>query len=483
MGHTSGDERAGASAHMRSHRVCVLVALVALGASCTPLHAQGVVPGQVGERIVSVTDPTQSYAIYVPASYDAGRKWPIVVLMDPRGRALVPLRLFQVAAERDGYILISSYNTLSDGPPGPNVAAVNAMLGDAEATFSLDPRRYYLAGFSGTARVAWDFALQLKEHAAGIFGASAGVPTPPFWLVKGTGPPKVAFYGTAGSTDFNYAEMQSFRGKPSEWGLPERFRFFDGPHAWPPEDLCSEAIDWFTLQAMRSGFIETRSPFVDSLYETDLAQADTLERQGRLFDARERYREMVADYDGLHELRDVRGLESALDESPRLREQVDERDRLLKRFSTYGKALYAYLDELRAKSPPADSAEIMHHLQITDLLGQARADDAGGYTARRMLELAFVQLAFYEPRAELRNDRPDHAITLLRVAGAIHAHNPTVLLNLARAFTEAGRPDDAFDALAQAVDRGVSAGFIREDSTLVSLHADPRFEQVLHSRR
>lgn len=483
MRHTPGNELAGPSTPKCRRRVHIVAALVAMGVCCPPVHAQVVLPGQVTERIVSVTDTTQSYAVYVPSRYDAGRTWPIVFLMDPRGRALVPLQLFQAAAERDGYILISSYNTLSDGPPGPNVAAINAMLGDAGATFSLDPHRYYLAGFSGTARVAWDFAFQLKDRVAGIFGASAGPSVPPLWIEQGTGPPEVVFYGTAGSTDFNYAEMQSFRGRLSVWGLPERIRYFDGPHSWPPKELCSEAVDWFTLQAMRSGLIRTRRAFVDSLYATDFTRADSLEDQGRLLDARGRYREMLTDYDGLHELQDVHKLDSALDKSRRLREQIDERDRLLKRFETYGRDLYAYLDELRQQRAPADSAKIARRLQISDLQTEARSDDAGGYAARRMLALAFVQLAFYVPRDELRRNRPDYALPLLRVAGAIQGHNPTVLLNLARAFTEAGRPDDALDALAQAVGSGVNAGLIRTDSTLVALRADPRFEEVLRGGR
>ena len=75
--------------------------------------------------------------------------------MDPRGRALVPLSLFKDAAERLGYILLSSYNTVSDGAAEPNVRALDAMLQEAQEHFAVDERRIYLAGFSGTARMSW----------------------------------------------------------------------------------------------------------------------------------------------------------------------------------------------------------------------------------------------------------------------------------------------------------------------------------------
>src|SRR5207248_1982499 len=78
------------------------------------------------------------------------------------------------AAARLGWIVMSSYNTLSDGPPEPNVAAVNAMLASA-AGWSIDTSRLYLAGFSGTARAALAFAVALRGHVAGVIAAGGAV--------------------------------------------------------------------------------------------------------------------------------------------------------------------------------------------------------------------------------------------------------------------------------------------------------------------
>ena len=88
--------------------------------------------------------------------------------MDPRGRALNPLGRFKDAAERLGYVLISSYNTLSDGVTEPNEAAVAAMIQDVQELVSVDTRRLYFAGFSGTARLSWVFGDRLaflRQHA------------------------------------------------------------------------------------------------------------------------------------------------------------------------------------------------------------------------------------------------------------------------------------------------------------------------------
>ena len=100
----------------------------------------------------------------------------MLFVLDPRGRALLGLKLFQAAAARLGWVVLSSYNTLSDGPPEPNVNAVNAMLAWAQTHPALDPTRLYLAGFSGTARAGLGFAVALRGHVAGRSRARNPVP-------------------------------------------------------------------------------------------------------------------------------------------------------------------------------------------------------------------------------------------------------------------------------------------------------------------
>ena len=72
--------------------------------------------GRIIQRITSRADTTQRYALYLPSTFTRDRQWPVLFLLDPRGRALIPMQRFQPVAERLGYIVLSSYNTLSDGP-------------------------------------------------------------------------------------------------------------------------------------------------------------------------------------------------------------------------------------------------------------------------------------------------------------------------------------------------------------------------------
>ena len=224
--------------------------------AAAPVAAADTFPvGVVVDSVVSVSDPTQSYALYLPSEYDPARSWPVMYLMDPRGRAHIPMELFRDAAERYGWILISSYDTRSDGPVEPNEVALDAMLGDTQQLHSADLNRLYLCGFSGTARMSWPFAVNLAGHVAGMIGVGGGLPgggvalaypgmleTQPF-----------SFFGASGNTDFNYEEMLKLNDMLGNFDIPHRLVLFEGPHTWLPKDLAERGVDWLEIQAMKDG--------------------------------------------------------------------------------------------------------------------------------------------------------------------------------------------------------------------------------------
>jgi poly(3-hydroxybutyrate) depolymerase len=65
---------------------------------------------------------------------------------------------FQAAAETYGYIIAASNNS-RNGPYAVSQAAAQAMSTDVSRRFNIDPKRVYLAGMSGGARVATVIAL------------------------------------------------------------------------------------------------------------------------------------------------------------------------------------------------------------------------------------------------------------------------------------------------------------------------------------
>src|SRR5690349_2657863 len=229
--------------------------------------------GVVTDTVRAASDTSQTYALYLPSAYDKSRHWPVLFLMDPRGRARVPMRLFQVAAERYGYIVMSSYQTQSDGPIEPNDKAVNAMLNDAQSRFSVDIHRFYFAGFSGTGRLAWYYGYSIPDNAAGLIEAGAGLPSPGLLLQRSVAkaPTPFAVFLAVGTTDFNYNEVRALDPRLQAFGVRHHLEIFDGPHSWPPEFVCFNALSWMELQAMRDGRLAPNQAWIDSLFNTTIA--------------------------------------------------------------------------------------------------------------------------------------------------------------------------------------------------------------------
>src|SRR5207237_8907775 len=97
-----------------------------------------------------------------------------------------------------------------------------------------------------------------------------------------------ASFGAAGTRDFNYEEVLALGERFRRTRVPYRVVTFEGPHSWPPSDLCGDALDWLELRAMLGGLRTMDSGWVHARLAADVARAAELERLGRREEARRR---------------------------------------------------------------------------------------------------------------------------------------------------------------------------------------------------
>ncbi|HEV2749629.1 MAG TPA: hypothetical protein VGV12_03785 [Gemmatimonadales bacterium] len=401
--------------------VLVLAASAAIGAVPDSIAAQGSA-GRLEERVTAASDTSQAYALYLPPGYTTARTWPVLFVLDPRGRALLAEKLFEDAAGRLGWLVMSSYNTLSDGPPEPNVNAMNAMLASAQG-LAIDPARVYLAGFSGTARVSLQFAVRLRGHVAGVI-ADGGA------LGFELGGPEIAFagdstfavFGAAGTRDFNYEEVFAMGDRFRTTRVPYRVAAFDGPHSWPPASMCGDALDWFELRAMVGGLRALDSGWVRTRLAAELTRAAELEAQGHAAEAMRLNDAISRDYARWPEARAALERAAALHGDPRVARYETEAHRLAERDQRQGLDLQKTLERERSRRDPSTPEALAKQLRIPEL--QKVVEPGGGdsleaASARRQLARIFVWLAFYEPRAYLASGAPARALRMFEMAVTI----------------------------------------------------------------
>ena len=377
--------------------------------------------GGLQERIRSSTDPSQEYAVYLPPGYTEERKWPILFVLDPRGRAVLALQLFRESAARLGWVVVSSYNSRSDSLAELNDQAMEAMLRSAQDRISMDRSRLYLAGFSGTARAVLRFSVTLRGHVAGVIAAGGalgfelGGPETIF-----AGDSTFGYFGGAGAHDFNYEEVVAMAERFATMNVPYRLAVFPGRHNWPPADICGEAMEWLELRAMRAGRRPTDTAWVRSRLEADLVRAAALERGGQLVEALHHYEAITRDY--VPSPAASRAIERAavLRNNPAVKRHRTEAGKLAEKDLAQAGDLQKVLTWARSSSRSPEPDDLLKKLKIAKLKEQAKGGDSlEAASAERLLNRIFVFLAYYEPRSYLGQKSADRALAMLEAATTI----------------------------------------------------------------
>jgi len=382
------------------------VAIIAL-LFCTVLSAQPIPKGEIVDKIAAASDPEMAYAVYLPASYAPDRRWPVVFVLDPRRRGALAADLFRDAAAQFGWIIVSSNNTESDSENAPNIRAVQALLTDAPSRFSIDEHRMYLAGFSGTANLAFQVAEKTGAF-AGVIGCSGWLP--PTWKSHDPG---FAWFGTAGNLDFNFLETRSIDDRLAAGGAVHRVEFFAGPHRWAAKDLLGDAVAWMELQAMRRRLRGADPALVTKLLDRDVATANA-EADPLL--AMRRFESIARSFDGLTDVSAFRARAEDLRRSSGVARALEDERRATALENSHRHRLPSVYNAFLQSEEPLMGAALARALQIAPLQKLAKESSYRGVAAQRVLESIYAQVNFYLPQ-QVRGPK---LVALQTVAAMIH---------------------------------------------------------------
>jgi len=457
------------------HFILVLVLCAAFSVPAAEVPPLEAAVGEMVQDISCASDPSQTYTLYLPPGLTSHRRWPVLLVFDPRGRSLLAAELFREAADAYGWILVSSDNTQSDGPWEPNEKAIAALWPEVHDRLPADFDRIYAAGFSGGGAVAYVLSRTTGELAGILACGSRHFPD----SLKEV---NAAIFSTAGDTDFNYHEMHEVDAFLEKQGNPHRLAIFEGGHTWMTTDVALDAIGWFELLAMRSELRDRDPQLIETLYEADLADARALESDGRLIEAVRRFNEMGRTYTGLRDTTDVRAAARKIEESSDYRGQRKQMKRWDAFEMQYLEEMNRQFAELRTAEIVPPVAQMARRFRIEELQRRALEPGLEGVTARRALVSLVTGLGFYLPRDFMAAGQYDRLAASLELALKVNEENPVAWYNLACARARLDRYEPAVEALETALDLGfANSELLATDPDLDSIRGRDDFKAVLAS--
>jgi dienelactone hydrolase len=339
----------------------------------------------VVEHVSCPTDPTQTYTLYLPSTYAPTRKWPLLLVFDPGGRAARATEVFREAAERFGWIVAASENS-RNGPWEPTLRAINAMWPALLGSYAVDEGRVYATGHSGGATVAW----LLAQQTGGIAGVIvSGQPSPQSEQSKGK---PFAWFGMAGHTDFNLMEVKKIDDQLGRTSNPHRMEFFDGGHQWPPSDLVVRALGWMEVIAMKEGRRPRDQDLARTLFGEDMARARTLEDRSLFIEAWRSYGAIASSYKSLIDVSDAERRRGSLESDERFKAARKAEDRADRRERDQAVALAGVLNRFTGDEVPL-VAELRSRLNLDTLAKASRGEGYEAASASRSLALVRIQLS------------------------------------------------------------------------------------------
>lgn len=263
----------------------------------TPLQSQAPLKplqkGVIIDSVLSTDDPTQIYAIYLPAKYDSTKKWPVIYFFDPHGVGNLPVTLYKDLAEKYGFIIAGTYNSQNGMAWENTEKAARAFIRDIHTRLAVDNNRQYTFGFSGGAIVASMVAIS-EGGIAGVVACGGSLPEdhPPLKH-------PFSYISFVGDKDFHYVSVKQLDGLLDSTSLSHQFIVFNGKHQWPPVITAEQAFQWFDADAMRMKTMVVNDSIVKSIQEKFLTEAENWHKKGNIVQEYYAYKKLTHFLQGL----------------------------------------------------------------------------------------------------------------------------------------------------------------------------------------
>jgi len=376
-------------------------------------------------------------------------------------------------------------NNSRNGPTEPIDRAIWAIWRDTHRRFAVDPGRIYTTGFSGGARVGSRLHVLTGNACAGIIACGAGVSSGITNLERIK---PAAWYGIVGLSDFNYTELMDLDAKFDNTGVIHRVHVYEGEHRWPPQNICTHAVEWMEIQAMKKGTREKDDALIKTLYQENLARAHNLEMAGRNYYAVDAYETTELLFDGLPDTSHAVEKKTRLKETGAYKAFMKEEDRRRKReleiLKKYGNVL-RFIENIQDPGKPVSLPKIFRELEIDSLLKEARkTDDPYNSGAAYRLLVKFNIGTSRRGREYMSKKEYQKAALFYEIAVKANRKNIFALYNLACVYSLQKQTEKALKSLELAIKTGYrDRAHMEKDPDLDNIRGEKAFKELLEGVR
>jgi pimeloyl-ACP methyl ester carboxylesterase len=458
-------------------RIFGLLFILQIAGTQTELYSQPFPKNQVIDTVRCRNSASQSYALFLPAQFDAKKSWPVILIFDPSGRGRTGVSAFTEAGGKYGFILACSNNS-RNGPMADNFTAAASMLQDINEKFSIDQKRIFAAGFSGGSRFALSLAVKDKRI-AGVIGCGAGLPGD-----RNLHPSKNStflYFGLAGNRDMNYIEMHDLpEFFSSQTSVISYFRSFDGGHEWPLPALTTEAVEWLILQSMNGKIIEPDQFFISDIESKTENYINSQLSSGKAYDAAICMSFAVRDFRGTTFGNRMSQLMSATEKAEPYQKGLRKWNKMVANEQQRRDKYMNYIMEIVHSGSLPDSASIWWKHETNSLVGlRDKGSPENSQMSSRLLN--FISILCYEQGiAYYRSMYYEQAAIFYEICTISDSENQNTYFSLARSLAAAGKAKESLDALAAAVKHGfTSRKTIESEPVFGFLRNEDRYKDLM----
>lgn len=285
-----------------------------------PLLQDSFKKGEV-RQLACLNNAANTYAVYLPASYNKANPLPIVYFFDPHADGALPVTRYKTLADEFNFILAGSNQSKNGMQLQESQSIAAEMIADLQNRFFIQQKLQYAGGFSGGSKVACAVAAT-QSSMAGLIACSGS-------YINNGQPfqPALNIASIAGERDFNYHEMVQFNNEVSSTNA-HLFITTDNTHEWPPLDAMKDAFVFMMMRGMQKQTFVKNDTQVKSLFEAERKKGSVLEKQSNVYGACMHYQNMIATFKDLADVSFAEQKITAIEKSPAYNTYLEKKQTL-----------------------------------------------------------------------------------------------------------------------------------------------------------